>query len=42
VTLIHPSDEGGPVLVLLAGRVKVSVITPAGREAIVAVRESRG
>lgn len=38
VTLIHQSDEGGPVVVLLAGRVKVALVTRVGRDAIVAVR----
>jgi CRP/FNR family transcriptional regulator, cyclic AMP receptor protein len=38
VTLIHQDDEAGPVIVLLAGRVKVVVSTQAGRQAIVAVR----
>jgi CRP/FNR family transcriptional regulator, cyclic AMP receptor protein len=38
VTLIHQADEGGPVVVLLSGRVKIAVATPAGREAIIAVR----
>lgn len=38
VTLIHQADEGGPVLVLLAGRVKIAVVSEAGREAIVALR----
>ena len=38
VTLIHQADEGGPVVVLLRGRVKIAVTTQAGREAIVAVR----
>jgi CRP/FNR family cyclic AMP-dependent transcriptional regulator len=38
VTLIHQADEGGPVVVLLSGRVKIVVVTNAGREAIVAIR----
>ena len=38
VTLIHQADEGGPVVVLVSGRVKIAVITHAGRESIVAVR----
>jgi CRP/FNR family transcriptional regulator, cyclic AMP receptor protein len=38
VTLIHQADEGGPVIVLLAGLVKIAVTTHLGREAIVAVR----
>jgi CRP/FNR family transcriptional regulator, cyclic AMP receptor protein len=38
VTLIHQADEGGPVVVLLAGRVKIAVSTKAGRQAIVAIR----
>jgi CRP/FNR family transcriptional regulator, cyclic AMP receptor protein len=37
VTLFHEGDDAGPVMVLLAGRVKVSTAA-AGREAIVAVR----
>ena len=38
VTLVHEGDEAGPVIVLLGGRVKVSTLSAAGREAIVAVR----
>ena len=38
VTLIHQADEGGPVVVLLSGRVKIAVATQAGRDAIIAVR----
>jgi len=38
VTLFHEGDDAGPVVVLLAGRVKVGTISGAGREAIVAVR----
>ena len=38
VTLIHQADEGGPVVVLLSGRVKIAVAAQAGREAIIAVR----
>jgi CRP/FNR family transcriptional regulator, cyclic AMP receptor protein len=38
VTIIHQADEGGPVVVLLSGRVKIAVVTRARREAIVAVR----
>jgi CRP-like cAMP-binding protein len=37
-TLFHEGDDAGPVIVLLAGRVKVSTIGGGGREAIVAVR----
>jgi CRP/FNR family cyclic AMP-dependent transcriptional regulator len=37
-TLIHQADESGPVVVLLDGRVKIAVVTEAGRQAIVAVR----
>jgi len=38
VTLIHQEDEGGPVVVVLTGLVKIAVATSAGREAIIAVR----
>ena len=38
VTLFHEGDDAGPVVVLLAGRVKVATIGGAGREAIMAVR----
>jgi CRP/FNR family cyclic AMP-dependent transcriptional regulator len=38
VTLFHEGDDAGPVIVLLSGRVKVGTVSPAGREAIVAVR----
>jgi CRP/FNR family transcriptional regulator, cyclic AMP receptor protein len=38
VTLIHQADEGGPVVVLVEGRVKITVVRQPGREAIVAVR----
>jgi CRP-like cAMP-binding protein len=38
VTLFHQGDDAGPVMVLLAGRVKVTAPTSAGREVIVAVR----
>jgi CRP/FNR family transcriptional regulator, cyclic AMP receptor protein len=37
VTLIHQADDGGPVVLLVAGRVKITVVTDAGRQAIVAV-----
>ena len=36
VTLLHQADEAGPVVVLLSGRVKITV-SQAGREAIVAI-----
>ncbi len=36
VTLLHQADEAGPVVVLLSGRVKITM-SQAGREAIVAV-----
>lgn len=38
VTLVHQGDDGGPVIVLLDGRVKVASVTTAGREVIIAVR----
>jgi CRP/FNR family transcriptional regulator, cyclic AMP receptor protein len=38
VTVFHEGDDAGPVVVLLSGRVKVSTVGGAGREAIVAVR----
>jgi CRP/FNR family cyclic AMP-dependent transcriptional regulator len=38
VTLFHEGDEGGPVVVLLRGRVKLGIVSGEGREAIVAVR----
>jgi len=38
VTLFHEGDDAGPVIVLLAGRVKVTSLSTAGREVIVAVR----
>jgi CRP-like cAMP-binding protein len=38
VTIFHEGDDAGPVVVLLAGRVKVGTVGGAGREAIVAVR----
>src|SRR4051812_36820798 len=38
VTLFHEGDDAGPVIVLLAGRVKVTSPGSAGREVIVAVR----
>src|SRR5215207_6672962 len=38
VTLFHQGDDAGPVIVLLAGRAKVTSLSSAGREAIVAVR----
>lgn len=38
VTLLHGGDEGGPVVVLLRGRVKLAIVSEEGREAIVAVR----
>jgi CRP-like cAMP-binding protein len=38
VTLFHHSDDPGPVIVLLGGRVKVAAPSSAGREVIVAVR----
>jgi CRP/FNR family transcriptional regulator, cyclic AMP receptor protein len=40
VTLIHQADEGGPVVVVLTGLVKIAIVTHAGREAIVAIRGS--
>jgi CRP/FNR family transcriptional regulator, cyclic AMP receptor protein len=36
VTLLHQADEAGPVVVLLSGRVKITM-SQAGREAIIAV-----
>jgi CRP/FNR family transcriptional regulator, cyclic AMP receptor protein len=36
VTLLHQADDAGPVVVLLSGRVKITM-SQAGREAIVAV-----
>src|SRR5919198_3681263 len=38
VTLFHEGDDTGPVVVILAGRVKVATAGGGGREAIVAVR----
>jgi CRP/FNR family cyclic AMP-dependent transcriptional regulator len=38
VTLFHEGDEAGPVVVLLRGRVKLTMLSEGGREAIVAVR----
>jgi len=38
VTLFHQGDDAGSVIVLLVGRAKVSSLSSAGREAIVAVR----
>jgi CRP/FNR family transcriptional regulator, cyclic AMP receptor protein len=38
VTLIHQADEGGPVVLLLEGRVKIAVSTKSGRHAMVAIR----
>jgi CRP/FNR family transcriptional regulator, cyclic AMP receptor protein len=38
VTLFHQGDDAGPLIVLLAGRVKVVAPTSSGREVIVAVR----
>ena len=38
VTLFHQGDDAGPVIGLLAGRAKVTSLSSAGREAIVAVR----
>jgi CRP-like cAMP-binding protein len=38
VTIFHEGDDAGPVVVLVSGRVKVSTLGGAGREAIVAVR----
>ena len=35
VTLLHQADEAGPVVVLLSGRVKITM-SQAGRKAIVA------
>jgi CRP/FNR family transcriptional regulator, cyclic AMP receptor protein len=38
VTLFHQADEVGPVVVLLRGRVKLTIVSEGGREAIVALR----
>lgn len=38
VTVFHEGDEGGPVVVLLRGHVKLVMVSETGREAIVAVR----
>jgi CRP/FNR family transcriptional regulator, cyclic AMP receptor protein len=38
VTLFHQGDEVGPVVVLLRGRVKLTIVSEGGREAIVALR----
>jgi CRP/FNR family cyclic AMP-dependent transcriptional regulator len=38
VTLLHQGDEGGPVIVLVSGHVKLAIVRGGGREAIVAVR----
>lgn len=38
VTLFHQGDEAGPLVVLLTGRAKVTSLSSAGREVIVAVR----
>jgi CRP-like cAMP-binding protein len=38
VTLLHQGDDPGTVIVLLAGRAKVTSLGAGGREAIVAVR----
>lgn len=38
VTLFHQGDEVGPVVVLRRGRVKLTIVSEGGREAIVAVR----
>jgi CRP-like cAMP-binding protein len=38
VTLFHHGDEAGPLIVLLAGRVKAVALTSSGGEVIVAVR----
>jgi CRP/FNR family cyclic AMP-dependent transcriptional regulator len=37
-TIFHQGDEAGGVSILLEGRVKVSAITPAGKEVILAFR----
>jgi CRP/FNR family transcriptional regulator, cyclic AMP receptor protein len=38
VTLVHQGDDGGPVLVVLRGQVKIVKLAEGGREAIVSVR----
>src|SRR4051812_31971590 len=38
VALFHEGDDAGSVIVLLAGRVKLTVPSSSGREVIVAVR----